>query len=268
MTQEVEAKTDQQEFKTESADFWWVFNLISSASTCLALVALARHAWIKGSLVAPLELIMASYQSATTTLFGWAEPYIRDLLARVSAILPWKITLYPHWRDIFVLSFFLMSGRLRVVRRSRGLGEWTRQAVGALLGSLGGAIAVGTIALQSSSLVAQMCICGLPITFVIIGAAAFVVKGKYVVPLVLLSALAGLTAAVLTCVVMLTEKTLSYKLVGPYFGLASFVGLILFFGLLGFRTRGNDGKMVGYTIVGGFLGAALFFAVDAGLKLL
>ena len=96
-------------------DFGWMFRLLSGVMTMLAIVALARHAFVTWSLSAPMVLIMDAYNAVMQLLFGWAHPYLQAALTWLGSFLGWRPTLYAHWRDAWVLTALFWSGILRAV---------------------------------------------------------------------------------------------------------------------------------------------------------
>ena len=103
------------------SDSWWLFNVLSALMSALAIVALARHAFDTGSLSAPLALVMAAYAATMRLLFGWAEPYLQAALTWLGSFIGWRPTLYPHWRDIFVVVVVMATGVSRGSRRKAKL---------------------------------------------------------------------------------------------------------------------------------------------------
>ena len=97
-------------------DFGWMFQLLSALMTTLAIVALARHAFVTWSLSAPMALIMDAYNATMRLLLGWAEPYLQAALTWLGSFVGWRPTLYPHWRDIFVLTVLWVAGTNRSLR--------------------------------------------------------------------------------------------------------------------------------------------------------
>jgi hypothetical protein len=83
-------------------DFGWTFWLLSTLMSTLAIVALARHAFVTWSLLAPMALVMDAYNATMQVLFGWAHPFLQATLTWLGSFIDWRLTLYPHWRDLFV----------------------------------------------------------------------------------------------------------------------------------------------------------------------
>ena len=103
--------------KGARGDFGWLFTLLSALMTTLAIVALARHAFVTWSLTAPMALVMDAYNATVRSLLGWTEPYLQAALIWVGSFTGWRPTLYPHWRDIFVLTVLWVAGTNRSLRR-------------------------------------------------------------------------------------------------------------------------------------------------------
>jgi hypothetical protein len=67
------------------------------------IVALARHAFTTWSLSAPMVLIIDAYGAVRDLLLGWAAPYLQAALMWLGSFIGWRPTLYPHWKDVFML---------------------------------------------------------------------------------------------------------------------------------------------------------------------
>jgi hypothetical protein len=265
-----------------SDDLWWIFRAITFVSSTLAFVALIRRAWVKQSFTAPLELIYSTYSAATSKLFGWAEPFLQIVLNYIAGFFSWKITLYPHWRDVFVVTCFWVAAFTRAFWRRRDFSRALLMLINGTCGGFVAAIVVGTLPLQSSRLAVQMCIASLPVGLVLVGiylmdvmtynrqpgvSASLAPSFGDVIGIIVLSVLTGAVALWLAT---------SVPIITPYFGLAALMLVVFCFGLL-FLLRGildTDDvdaalscKEVGLSMVGGFVGTGFFFAVDAGLKL-
>jgi hypothetical protein len=82
---------------------WWLFNGLSVVMSALAIVALARHAFVTWSLSAPMALVMDAYHATMQVLFGWAQPHLQAALTWPGSFIGWRPTMYPHWRDVSAL---------------------------------------------------------------------------------------------------------------------------------------------------------------------
>jgi hypothetical protein len=278
-----DASAEDTDRAKRSDDLWWIFRAITFVSSTLAFVALIRRAWVKQSFTAPLELIYSAYSTATLKLFGWAEPYLQIVLNYIAGFLSWKITLYPHWRDVFVVTCFWVAAFTRTFWRRRDFSRALLMLINGTCGGFAGAIVVGTLPLPSSSLAVQMCIASLPFGLVSMGmflmdlmtyneqpgmSATLAPRFGDVIGIIVFSFLTGALALWLVT---------SVPVFAPYFGLAALMLVVFCIGLL-FLWRGSldtddvddslSSKEVGLSIVGGFVGTGFFFAVDAGLKLL
>ena len=86
-----------------SSHFWWLPTTLSIVLSTLGILALAKHAFVTWSLSAPLELVMAAYHATMQLVFGWAQPYLQAALTWLGSFIGWRPTLYPHWKDVFVV---------------------------------------------------------------------------------------------------------------------------------------------------------------------
>lgn len=245
----------------------WTFGLLTSLIATLALVALVRCAVDVSSLGAPLESVMAAYTAATQLAFGWAEPYLQRLVALLNDHLNLHLTLYPYWRDAFVLFAVCGAGYARVgfvsTESKFSLAFVARQMM-LVFAVIFAAIVVGVLPLRSDDVMTQIAIFGLPVGMY---SFSYMYWHDYVQTL--------LSAFYLVC----TAAVLAW-LMGDSFGFAEGLGFwslalwvlgngatLIFQGLISNEHR-HAWVRAGLVIVGGFVGAACLFAIDASLKLL
>jgi len=245
----------------------WTFGLLTSLVATLALVALVSRAVDVRNLVAPLESVMAAYAATMQLALGWAEPYLQALVALVNGYLNWHLTLHPYWRDAFVLFAVYGAGYARTCfisdepKRSLALAVRLMMLAMAVLFA---AVVVGVLPLRSDDLITQMAIFGLPVGMY---SFSFLYWHEFVQTL--------LSAFYLVC----TAAVLAW-LMGGSFGFAEGLGFwslalwvlgngmnLIFQGLISNEHR-YAWVRAGLVIVGGFVGAACLFAVEASLKLL
>lgn len=232
---------------------WWLFNVLSALMSALAIVALARHAFVTWSLSAPMALIMDAYNGVMQVLFGWAHPYLQAALTWLGSFIGWRPTLYAHWRDVFALVTLLVTaaghGRPPLLRAIGAVGATT--------------LVAGLARLHSDYLVVQLVIAA---SFGIVILSAFLVGAiwrnmnakELRMPLVVIA------------IAALATWWLSLQFGVPGSGLAGLAGtivLLAYFGSLDSNPE-PDMRKSAQTVLTGFFGAFCFFAIDAGLKLL
>ena len=244
----------------------WPFGLLTSLVAALALVALVRRAVDIGSLGAALDSVMAAYAAATQLMLGWAEPHLQALVASVNGYLDLHLTLHPYWRDAFVLFAVYGAGYARACFASGepklSLAFLVRQMMLAIA-VLFAALVVGVLPLRSDDVMTQIAIFGLPVGMYSFG---FMYWHDFVQTL--------LSAFYLIC----TAAVLAW-LVGDSFGFEEGLGFwslalwvlgngmnLIFQGLISNEHR-YAWVRAGLVIVGGFVGAACLFAIEASLKL-
>jgi hypothetical protein len=260
--------------KDTHGDLWWLFRILTTVASTLAVVALAQRALVTWRPSAPLALVMDAYYSTARLLLGWAQPYFQAALTWLASFAGWRPTLHTHWRDIFVVCAMWVAGASQgYCRSSFGGLAWAVMA-GGIAGALVAALSAGMLPLYSAdhralvrsiaflavvfSIAAPMiamtndshqrraitCFLELAVTLAIV--ANFFVRSwptpGYVFILTTLTILVGTYCLVLATVFYLSDDKDS----------AAYVPLFA----------------VGLTILGAFMGPALFFAVDSGLKLL
>jgi len=282
-----------------SSHFWWLPTSLSIVLSTLGILALAQHAFVTWSLSAPLALVMAAYNATMQLLFGWAHPYLQAALTWLGSFIGWRPTLYPHWKDVFVVVSLIGIGagrafwpplqNIRDVWLMRGMPDWgpgpdplfsmtpivknATIGIGPILGAAVTALAAGTLPLQSPDLITQFLIAGsLGLTFLILFVVMVSGESVWLIGLIVASgtsALAALATWLLSLVVGHAGGL----------GLAGLACVVVLFGLFLVSAevflQSEDGGPTepqflwwGLTILGGFVGAAFVFAVDAGLKLL
>jgi hypothetical protein len=245
----------------------WTFGLLTSLVATLALVALVRGAVDLRSLGAPLDSVMAAYAEATRWAFGWAESYLQTLVATINADLNLHLTLHPYWRDALVLFAVYGAGYAGASFTSQesklSLAFAVRQMMLAIA-VLFAAVVVGVLPLRSGDAITQIAIFSLPVGMY---SFSFMYWHDFVQTL--------LSAFYLVC----TAAVLAW-LIGDSFGFAEGLGFwslalwvlgsgmtLVFRGLIANEHR-HAWVRAGLVIVGGFVGAACLFAIDASLKLL
>jgi hypothetical protein len=253
-------------------NFARAFRVLSSGIIALALVALARHA-VGWKLSGPMRTVMDAYNVAVQTLLGWAEPHLHAALVRVGNAFGSQLVLSPSWRDAFVMTALvltaLISGRQLSIQR------WLLLTSFAAVGALVSAMVLGVILGGTSYGLMYVVAWSLPFALAIlltsgdedsllfetiwallwVGVACGVVgylKGKEML-VTALPANAGSTVIIFALTLAMLGVLAVVFAVG-----AAWTG----------DPRGErQQSAAGLTILGGFAGAALFFAADAGIRL-
>jgi hypothetical protein len=254
--------------KVARGDFGWVFRLLSALMSTLAIVALARHAFVTWSLSAPMTLVMDAYHATMQLLLGWAQPYLQATLTWLGSFIGWRPILYTHWRDVLVVTLLFAAGIIRAVDRAYLL-VVTIIMVGAALGA---SLVAGLLPLDSSNLAVQLLIAAsFGLVMLVILVVIRLLRGIIrVEPFMGVIVLFAVVPALLTWLLSLAlDMVVGMGLAG----LAVSVGLLAAASpAVDYFTR--DGEVDPTTwlgariILGGYAGAVLFFGIDAGLKLL
>lgn len=260
-------------------DFGWMFRLLGSLMSALAIVALVRHAFATRSLSMPLDLVMAAYNATTQLFFGWAHPYLQDALTWLGSFIGWRPTLYTHWRDIFVLVALWTAGVSWGLRRVGH--SWLGTTSIGLVGAFAGAIVTSLVPLNSNVLGDQLLIAMVPVTIMaFLLAHAFDrqrVDGWLHRLLVARTAL-GLVVWIGMTGFITTGIATSGSPLAASAGIIALMVFSLFFSLA-MISEGGPGwfrwanvqhfqSRFGLTVISSLIGAFCFFAIDAGLKLL
>ena len=267
--------------------FWWLPTSLSIVLSALGIIALARHAFVTWSLSGPLELVMAAYNATMQLLFGWAQPYLQAALTWLGSFVGWRPTLYPHWRDVFVVLSLvgISAGRVLLWDGKLVIEEITNVitiVIRTILCASITALAAGVLPLQSPDLITQLLIAaslGLGVLPLIVEVLFTDLEPDDQMLLVLLVLLGSLVFALGTSALSVLITWLLALALGSAvgLGLAGLACMVALFGVIligidtDLRSSGHFAEINlfwGLNILGGFVGAAFVFAVDAGLKLL
>lgn len=261
--------------KGVQGDFGWMFRLLSTVMTTLAIVALARHAFVTWSLSAPMALIMEAYNATMQVLLGWAHPYLQAALTWIGSWIGWRPTLYPHWRDVLVIVALLNAGMMKGVPRWTFRVAWNAGVQG--VATLIAAIVAGLLDLQTPDIVTQLLIACLPLCVIRFLAPIF----QYRTPGPLFSLpqrillVGGLLLINVGPPAWFTWLLYSFGiaaagLIGLALASISLALVVLTASPFNRRLSKDDlrtARGFALTVIGGFIGAFCFFAIDAGLKL-
>lgn len=80
-----------------------------------ALISLLQAALITGDLSAPLQDVINAYNNGLAIFGALVEPPLLPIITRLGEVLHWNLILYPHWRQLFVISMLLFSSEFRVI---------------------------------------------------------------------------------------------------------------------------------------------------------
>lgn len=102
---------------------------LSTVFTVLSLLALFKYSLGHG-FTATVEEVIRSYESVTRIAFSWAEPIITQIVIPIGRAIGVTLTIYPHWKHVFVILMILVGAVLRVTRDGRsGLPSRSRFAI-------------------------------------------------------------------------------------------------------------------------------------------
>jgi hypothetical protein len=266
--------------------FWWVLAGAGTVMSTLAIVSLARQAFAVRSMSAPLELIVSAYAATMRVLLSWAEPSLEGTLTWLGSLIGWQPTLYLHWRDMLVV-VAIWNGALVWARWRAFAVQWRASvhdgmfgfhhifgfsfaffvlAVGALLM----ATVSGVLPLRSYDITVQILIAMSSwLVFGVVMLLGRIMRRNEALGIFVFAGIAALATWWLSQALGsaggagIAGFAVSVIVVGVMY-LVFGVFLVLSDGTSFFKSPG----IYGLYIVSGFLGAALLFAVDAGLKLL
>lgn len=263
----------------------------------LSVVMLIKHGFDYG-FVAPLQLILNYYEQGMQALFGWAEPWIREQVTTVAAWLGLNLTLYPHWKHVFVLMMVWFGADAKVIWAANLKGSAIFYlSVGVLIALASSAVA-GLVPVEAGagSPISRALIVAPPIAgflaYEILRSAWSAIWGRYVggswwaqfrhdlgvglFVLVVGAAALGLTL-VADQVPILSESSNSALVIlgGAVIVLAiywlwwgtAFVKSRLPLGTFAERIRLSGSASVGFAMLSAFAGCAAFLATNAGLRL-
>jgi hypothetical protein len=245
----------------------WTFGTLTSLVATLALVALVRRAVDVRSLGAPSDSVMAAYASTAQLALGWAEPYLQTLVASVNSHLNLHLALHPYWTDAFVLFAVYGAGYARacfISNKSKLNLAFVARQIMLAVAVLFAALVVGVLPLRSEDAITQLAIFGLPV-----GMYSFSFEYWHDFVQTLLSAFYLVCMAAV--LVWLFGNSSGFGEGLGFWSLTLWVlgsGMTLIFQGLISNERRYAWVPAGLVIVGGFVGAACLFAVEASLKLL
>jgi hypothetical protein len=115
----------------------------------LSALSLVQHGFTVG-IAGTLRILLEYYDALVGALLGWAQPYIENLVQRLTAPMHWDLKVLPHWKHIFVLltAYFFRSAAINWAYGYRGAARFC--AVWGALVALTASVAAGTIGLAGS----------------------------------------------------------------------------------------------------------------------
>jgi hypothetical protein len=128
----------------------------------LSVAKLVQHGLNYG-LGPTLQVIANYYETFTRVMLGWAEPCIREQFVALSGYLSWPLHLYPHWKHIFVLMglyFFRAAGN---AFRAGYRGTALFRALWGLLVAVTASVIAGTVPLSQNDMWANTLVAAVPI---------------------------------------------------------------------------------------------------------
>lgn len=245
---------------------WRIIGLFGILLNALALVALIQSAIDVSKLMAPLDLVMAAYAAITQLTFGWAEPYLRPLVASVGRYFSLDLTLYPYWKDALVLFGVYGAGYARaqfVLGECKCGPAFIINQIRLAIAVLFAALTIGVLPLRAHDGMVETAVLGLSLG---VYSSIFLTWNDFVQTLILIF--------YIICIVPL----LAWLIDEPFLGLVEalcFVSLALWvlgsgireiFRRLATRKDRHALAQTGLVIVGSFAGAAGFFAFCVALK--
>jgi hypothetical protein len=213
---------------------------------------------------------MDAYHATARLLFGWAQPYFQASLTWLASFVGWRPRLHTHWREIFIVSTMWVAGASQGYRRSGFGGTAWAVTAGGIGGALAAALSAGMLPLYSAE--HQGLIWSVPILAVVFSIAAPVMattndiaKRRAITWLLEL-------AVILAILANFFDRSWSTLILTAFVMLVGVYCLVL--GVLFYLSDDKDSHAylplfaVGLAILSAFVGPALFYAIDAGLKLL
>jgi hypothetical protein len=138
-----------------------LLNKLGRLLGALSILGLIQHGFVFG--FAPvLNLLLEYYDKLLGFFLGWAEPFIKACLAHLRDYIGWPLTLYPHWKHVFVLLgiyFFREVG----VGRSCGAGYVIFNFLLGLVVALACGVVAGTIPLTRADPASNFVFAAVPI---------------------------------------------------------------------------------------------------------
>lgn len=144
---------------------WAVASVLTMAAGSFSIVLLIKQGFDIGFVV-PLEMMLDYYHRMVGFLLGWAEPYLGAALAKVGSWFDFNLHLDPHWRHVFVLMWLYFGANART-HWSMGI-----KGSGVFRAIWGGIIAlvasVGSGAVSASDATSSMLAAAIPILGIVL----------------------------------------------------------------------------------------------------
>lgn len=264
----------------------WVLAVASTIASTLAIVSLARHALLLRTLSAPMELILSAYAATMQVLLGWIERSLQGTLSWIGGFIDWRPTLYSHWRDMLVV-VAIWTSALVWARWRAFAARWSASVHDGMFGFhhlfafsfaflvivVGGLMMViiaGILPIRSSDIGVQVLVATSPwLVFAVAMLIGRVMRRHEALVIVVLAGIAALATWWLS---QALGSSIGLGVVG--FGASVIIVGVMFlvFGVALVLSHGTpflqSPVQYGVYILSGFAGALLFYAIDAGLRLL
>lgn len=258
----------------------------------LAIVRLTQYGIVEHDLVAPLQAIVNAYEERIAWAFRVSgfEDAANWLGRNIAGLFGWKFTLYPHWRDIFILTSIAGLAIARVLAGVGAFGGAALNVIFGIIGALSGSLIAGAVSIGEDTSSDTLIV--LAPTAVMFGAIFFAyIAGRFLTgkPRSAAFLFVTNTLVMLTVIKIAFEERIRF----PHFlvdldfkstGLAA-LGLVIIVIALGSlagafifqsfirghpylkRVREDELFQLGLIMLNGFIGAALLFSLDAAIKL-
>ncbi len=146
-----------------------VLRILTLIFGTLSLVNLIKIGFLNNDFAAPLEVILAYYNNVTSILFGWIRPYLNHAVNWLFSLYGFKVEIYVHWKDVFVLLWLYFGGTARNALK----GDWEGAKTTAAIRMLGGGVIAliaatltGTVSTQSSY--SDFLLVGIPVLAIVL----------------------------------------------------------------------------------------------------
>ncbi len=111
-----------------------LMQISSTGLSALSVLLLLQHAFLISEYSATIIHILKYYDTLIGVCFGWLAPIIKWFIRIFSGIFDWKLSLFPHWKHVYVILwlYFIASSRM-IFKRSK---SWLITSTGIIGGAI------------------------------------------------------------------------------------------------------------------------------------
>jgi hypothetical protein len=129
-------------------EFGFLWSLFVALVGAPSIISLYQSAFVGHDLSALPQSFIEGYEEALAIFGGAVEPVLQPLLAWVSDLLGFEMTLHAHWRSLFVLALILALSYARACHIEMSWGSGLYSGLFGVAGGLAASLAAGSVPLD------------------------------------------------------------------------------------------------------------------------